>query len=108
MSFHAKIEKPRNSRRAQVFMSGLLSTPVGAIKVTIRDVSEGGAHVVGERHIPTDCRVQLQRGELHVFAEVVWSRGKSAGLSFERLLTGSELERCMPMAVVRAMDIASD
>ena len=108
MSFHAKIEKPRNGRRAQVFMSGLLSTPVGGIKVTIRDVSEGGAHVVGERSIPGDCRVQLQRGELHVFADVVWTKGKAAGLSFERQLTGSELERCMPVAVVRAMDIRLD
>jgi hypothetical protein len=89
-------------------MSGVLSTPIGAMKVTIRDVSEAGAHVVGEKQIPSECRVQLERGEMHVFAHVVWARGKAAGLSFERPLTGPELERCMPMAVVRALDDAED
>lgn len=107
MSFHAKIQIPRH-RRAQVFMSGVLSTPVGAMKVTIRDVSEAGAQVVGDKQIPSACRVQLERGEMHVFARVVWARGKAAGLSFERPLTVTELERCMPMAVVRALGVADD
>jgi len=89
-------------------MSGLLSTPVGAIKVTIRDVSEAGAQVVGEQQIPSQCRVQLQRGEMHVFAQVAWARGKAAGLRFERPLTVTELERCMPLAVVRALDVDSE
>ena len=104
MSFHTKIERPRRGRRAQVFMSGMLSTSVGAMKATIRDVSEAGAHVVGERSIPNEGRVELQRGEMHVFAEIVWARGNEAGLSFERPLTISELQRCMPLAVVRALD----
>jgi hypothetical protein len=108
MSFHSKIEKPRARRRAQVFLSGLLSTPAGAIKVRIRDVSEAGAQVVGEQQIPSQCRVQLQRGEMHVFAQVAWASGKAAGLSFERPLTVTELERCMPLAVVRALDVDSD
>jgi len=89
-------------------MSGLLSTPVDAVKVTIRDISESGAHVVGDRQIPSDCRVQLQRGEMHVFAQVAWVRGKEAGLSFERPLTLAELKRCMPIAVIRALDISAD
>ena len=70
MSFHTKIERPR-SRRAQVFMFGMLSTSVGAMKVTIRDVSEAGAHVIGERTIPNEGRVQLQRGEMPVFAQIL-------------------------------------
>ena len=89
-------------------MSGVLSTPVGAMKVTIRDVSEAGAHVVCDKPIPSECRVQLERGEMQVFANVVWARGKAAGLSFERRLTVAELERCMPMAVVRTLDVAED
>lgn len=89
-------------------MSGALSTPAGAMKVTIRDVSEAGAHVVGEKQIPSECRVQLERGEMHVFAHVVWVRGKEAGLSFERPLTMTELEHCMPVAVVRALDVTDD
>lgn len=89
-------------------MSGVLSTPVGAIKVTIRDVSEAGAHVVGEKPIPSASRVQLERGEMHVFAQVVWARGKAAGLSFERPLSLPELERCMPKSVVRALDVVED
>ena len=89
-------------------MSGVLSTPLGAMKVIIRDVSEAGAQVVGDRQIPADCRVQLERGEVHIFANVVWARGKEAGLRFERTLTLEELERCMPLAIVRALNTERD
>ena len=104
MSLHDKIETERTNRRAQVFMSGLLATPLGAIKVIIRDISETGAHVVGERQIPSEFRVELQRGALHAFAKVAWVKGMEAGLRFERALSASELERSMPTGLLRTLE----
>ena len=108
MSFHAKIEKPRGHRRAHVFMSGMLSTPIGPISVVIRDVSKRGALVVGDNNIPDGCSVCLLRAGSEVHAQVMWAKGKAAGLSFDRPLTATELKRWVPSAVVQSLDPDED
>jgi hypothetical protein len=85
-------------------MSGELSTPTGEAKVTIRDISASGAHVVSEQPLRSAALVHLKRGALRVAAHVAWVSGNEAGLRFERTLSSRELKHCMPTAIQRALD----
>ena len=104
MSMHAKPEIARRGRRAQVYMSGELSTPTGGTKVTIRDISASGAHVVSDQPLESASLVYLKRGSLHAAAHVAWVNGNEAGLRFDRALSSEELKRSMPTAILRALD----
>jgi len=104
MSLHAKPEVARRSRRAQVYMSGELSTPTGETKVTIRDISASGAHVVSDQPLKSASLVYLRRGSLHAAAHVAWVNGHEAGLRFDRALSPEELKRGMPTAILRTLD----
>jgi len=104
MSMHEKPEIARRGRRAQVYMSGELSTPTGETKVRIRDISANGAHVVSDQPLCSDSRVYLKRGALCAAAHVAWVNGNEAGLRFERALSPLELKHSMPTAVLRTLD----
>lgn len=84
-------------------MSGELSTPTGDTKVTIRDISASGAHVVSEQPLCSASLVFLKRGTLRAAAHVVWVNGNEAGLSFERALSPQELKQGMPTAILRVL-----
>ena len=104
MSMHAKPEIARRSRRAQVYMSGELSTPFGETKVRIRDISPSGAHVVTEKPLQNESLVHLKRGSLCAAAHVAWVHGNEAGLRFVRSLSPAELNKSMPPAILRTLD----
>jgi hypothetical protein len=104
MSMHEKPEIARRGRRAQVYMSGELSTPTGETKVTIRDISASGAHIISEQPLGSASLVYLKRGTLCAAAHVAWVNGNEAGLRFERELSPLELKQSMPTAILRALD----
>lgn len=104
MSMHEQPEIARRGRRAQVYMSGELSTPTGETKVTIRDISASGAHVVSDRPLQNASVVHLKRGSLCATAHVAWVNGNEAGLRFDRALSAQELRHSMPTAILRTLD----
>lgn len=61
---------------------GRLETISNRFSVRIRDISVGGAHVVGARVKAGQCAV-LQVYGRDIFCEAVWVRGESTGLMFQ-------------------------
>ena len=64
MSVHSTLEPPRRSKRARVLMTGVLTTPAGQKRITIKNISRSGAQVASDETIPGDCDVLFKRGNL--------------------------------------------
>ena len=101
MSFHSPVDAPRRARRTKVLMSGVLLTPAGAQKVTVRDISRTGAHLVGITDVPSDCDAVFRRGSLFAAAHVSWVRGGEVGICFYRELAPEEVEGSLPPSILR-------
>jgi hypothetical protein len=101
MSVHTKLKTPGRTERARVLMIGALITPAGTHKVTIRDVSRTGAHVLIKDELPSGCDVLLKRGALFAAAQVVWVRDNEAGLRFYRELSPDEIGGTLPNTLLR-------
>ena len=101
MSFHSSVDTPRRASRTKVLMSGVLLTPAGAQKVTLRDISRTGAHLVGTKDVPTDCDAIFRRDSLFAAARVSWVRGGEVGLQFYRELEPEEIEGSLPATILR-------
>lgn len=94
MSIHSKVEKPRLEHK-RVLISGLLVTPAGERRITIRDISPTGAKVACRERLPGNCDVLLKRGELFAAARVAAVDGDEASLRFYRELSPDEIERAL-------------
>jgi hypothetical protein len=105
MSFHFSLESARRSRRAHVYMSGELVVGKKTLKVTIRDISQNGALVICEEHLGENSKVELKRGSLCAPGHVAWSHGRHAGLKFDEPVPTHVLEKTLPRALLRSLDI---
>ena len=101
MSVYEKLEPPMRTKRTRVLMTGVLVTPTGTQKVTIRDVSRSGAQVMSKDKIPNGCDILFKRGSLLAAAHVAWVSGDEAGLRFYRELSPDEIEGTLPTALLR-------
>jgi len=101
MSMHAAIDAPRRTRRTKVLMTGVLLTPAGAQKVTLRDISRTGAHLVGAKDVPSDCDAIFRRGALFAAARVSWAGAGEVGISFYRELAAEEIAGTLPPTLLR-------
>jgi hypothetical protein len=102
MSAPSSIGAPRRTRRTKVLMTGVLLTPAGAQKVTLRDISRTGAHLVGASEMPTDCDAIFRRGSLFAAGHVSWVRGSDVGISFYRALSPEEIEDSLPATLLHS------
>lgn len=78
----AEAEDLRDSRRANVFLAGVLHAAGGAFPVRIRNLSPEGALAEGKDLPDEGNAVRLQRGPYTVAARVVWRGDKRCGLRF--------------------------
>jgi len=101
MSVHSKIQASRGTSRARVLMTGMLLTPVGNVKIVIRDISRSGAQVAIRDDIPNDCDVLFKRGPVYAAAHVAWVEDGEAGIRFYRELSPDEIEGTLPAALLR-------
>lgn len=101
MSFHSKVDATRQAKRARVLMRAALLTASGSQKVTVRDISHCGAHVLGVRGLRRESDVVFSRGELFAPARVAWVDGDEAGLRFYRELSPKEIEGALPISLLR-------
>jgi hypothetical protein len=92
MSAHSKVARVEQAReRKRVLMRGTVYAPSGAHLVWIRDVSRTGALVNSESALTEDCDVIFKRGPIFAAAQVVWTKGTTAGLQFYRPLPDDKL-----------------
>ena len=76
----------RPQRRKRVLLGGIVSYSGGvfSLNCTIRDLSESGARIVfsSNQPLPTEIFfINIRDGVVHE-AEVVWHKGKAAGIKF--------------------------
>ena len=86
-------------------MSGELVVEGVSTKVTIRDISANGALIVTEKPLTECSKVELKRGELRAYGHVAWAHGRQAGIKFDEPLAPGVLQKTMPKAILRSLDI---
>jgi len=101
MSVHSPVEPPRRGKRARVLMTGVLTTPAGQKRITIKNISRSGAQVASDETIPGDCDVLFKRGNLFAAGHVAWVAEGEAGIRFYRELSPEEIEGRLPKTLLR-------
>ena len=91
----------RRFRRSNVMLKATLEIPGDSLPVVLRNLSQEGALVQGERLPEAETRVLFHRQGLSVPSRVAWSHCGHAGLEFEFPLFPGELLRHIPSPASR-------
>lgn len=86
----------RRNNRSPVLLSATIELDGAAMPVRLRNLSEEGALVEGERLPHPGLQVMFERKGLRVKARVMWTEGRYGGVRFERPLGRDELLRHVP------------
>jgi hypothetical protein len=86
----------RRTRRSSVLLSASIEIDGIPVPATLRNLSEQGALVEGDRLPPEGSSTNFGRNELCLKSDIVWVQGRYAGLRFERPLRRDELLRNVP------------
>jgi hypothetical protein len=86
----------RRSRRAPVFLEASVEVAGTPEPVKLRNLSEEGALIEGERLPLEGTTTFFQRKELRLKSRVVWVQGRFAGVAFARALKAEEVLRNVP------------
>ena len=92
----SSITQNRRSRRSPVFLAATVEVAGTPEPVKLRNLSEEGALVEGERLPLEGTTTFFQRNELRVKGRVVWVHGRFAGVAFGRPLKSEEVLRHVP------------
>ena len=92
----------RQSRRSPVFLTATLEGDSGVVSVILRNMSEKGALVEGDRLPDEGAEVFFERKSIRVKARIVWVHERYAGVAFNRELQPEELLRNIPQPRARA------
>ena len=76
----------RRSRRSNLLMQATVETTDRAFCVTLRNLSSNGARVEADQLPCEGANLLFRKGELAVAGRIIWSRGRQAGIQFERKL----------------------
>jgi hypothetical protein len=97
----------RQSRRSPVFLSASLEDNGRQLSVILRNMSEHGALVEGDRLPDEGADIFFERKEIRVKARVVWVHLRYAGVAFNRELQREELLRSVPPPRAAKTDVNS-
>jgi hypothetical protein len=86
----------RQSRRAPVLLAATIEVAGVPEPVKLRNLSEQGALIEGDRLPPEGSISFFQRNELRLKGRVVWVHGRYAGVAFARPLRPEEILRHVP------------
>lgn len=100
--------KNRRSRRAPVLLAATLEAAGREVPVKLRNLSEQGALVEGDRLPLEGSSTSFQRKELRVPSRVVWVQGRYAGVAFDRPLKPEEVLRNVPTPKAQAPTLQAD
>jgi hypothetical protein len=88
--------KNRRSRRSPVLLAATIEIAGRAMPVKLRNLSEEGALIEGDRLPPEDTATTFRRNDLKLKSRVVWVQGRYAGVAFDRPLKPEEVLRNIP------------
>ena len=96
------VTQNRRSSRSNVMLKATLEIPGSSLTVVLRNLSQEGALVQGEK-LPTEgTRVLFRRDGLSVPSRIAWSHAGHAGVEFDFPLFPRELLRHVPSAQHKA------
>ena len=92
----SSITQNRRSRRSPVLLAASVEVAGVPQNVKLRNLSEEGALIEGDR-LPLEVTTTFfQRNDLRVKGRVVWIHGRFAGIAFARPLKSEEVLRHVP------------
>ena len=89
--------KPRRSRRSPVLLAATVEVAGEPIPVKLRNLSEEGALIEGEKLPLEGSSTFFQRNELRLKSRVVWVHGNYAGVAFHYPLKPEQVLRNIPV-----------
>lgn len=92
----SSITQNRRSRRSPVLLAASVDVAGVPEPVKLRNLSEEGALVEGDRLPLEGTTTFFSRNELRVKGQVVWVQGRFAGVRFARTLKPEEVLRNVP------------
>ena len=72
----------RRNKRSLVLLAAKVSTPDGVIEARLRNLSQKGALLEGDRIPPVGTDLIFERGETKVRGRVAWARDGRFGIEF--------------------------
>lgn len=81
----------RQEQRFRVLLNADLLSTTDEQPVKVRDISQSGAMLEGQRPISRCNDVILRRGDIEFFAQIAWTSGNQCGLEFDQALSEAEM-----------------
>ena len=88
--------KNRRSRRAPVLLAASIDVAGAPVPVKLRNLSEEGALIEGDRLPHEGARTHFKRNDLRLKSRVVWVQGRYAGVAFDEALDREQVLRNIP------------
>lgn len=88
--------KNRRSRRSPVLLAATVEIAGEQVAVKLRNLSEEGALIEGERLPLEGAGTVFARNELRLRSRVVWVQGRYAGVAFDKPLNPEQVLRNVP------------
>lgn len=88
--------KDRRSRRSPVLLAATIDVGGETVAVKLRNLSEEGALIEGERLPAEGTTTFFARNELRLRGRVAWVQGRYAGVAFDRPLKTEQVLRNVP------------
>ena len=92
----SSITQNRRSRRSPVLLAASIEIAGTPEPVKLRNLSEEGALIEGERLPLEGTTTFFRRNELRLKSRIVWVEGRFAGVAFARPLKSDEVLRHVP------------
>ena len=86
----------RRSRRSHLLMTATLEIAGRALQVILRNLSSDGARVEGDQLPVEGTQLLFRKGELAIDGQVIWARGKQAGIAFAQKLDPEQVLHHIP------------
>jgi len=88
--------KNRRSRRSPVLLAAKVEVAGAPVAVKLRNLSEQGALIEGDRLPLEGSSTYFERNELRLRSRVVWVQGRYAGVAFDEALKPEQVLRNVP------------
>ncbi|HET7605618.1 MAG TPA: PilZ domain-containing protein [Sphingomicrobium sp.] len=88
--------KNRRSRRSPVLLAATVEVRGKPVTVKLRNLSEEGALIEGERLPAEGSSTFFERNDLRLESRVVWVHGRYAGVAFDEPLKAEQVLRAVP------------
>lgn len=92
----SSIPHNRRSRRSPVFLAATIEVAGSPEPVKLRNLSEEGALIEGDRFPLEGSVTYFERKDLRVKSRIVWVHGRFAGVAFDQPLKPEDVLRNVP------------